>query len=83
MKLGTLATCTHITNVQLSPKPYQETPFRFQDLTDAVTFSRITRRMLWVVIGPDVDLFRVYPGGRVEDWSEPARRQAEKAKVPA
>jgi hypothetical protein len=81
MKIGTLKTCVHVTNVKMEHST-REKPFRFNDLTDAIAFSRISGRILYCVIGPEVDFFRVYPGGRVEDWTLVAKRCEETMRPP-
>jgi hypothetical protein len=59
----------HISRVRPTPRSSREQPYRFENLLDAAAYSRITRVTVWCVIGPDPDLFRVYPGGRIEDYT--------------
>jgi NTP pyrophosphatase (non-canonical NTP hydrolase) len=68
MRYGTLKDCVHIQRVEIEPST-REKPFRFQNIADALAFSRITGQIVYCVIGPDVDFFIIFPGGRVEDHS--------------
>lgn len=60
----------HITRIKVDPESTREKPWKFQCLGDAIDFARITMRKVWVTVGPDVDLFEVWPGGRINDWSK-------------
>jgi hypothetical protein len=80
----------YIGNVRLTPLSSREDPYRFENLTDALEFTRILRSWVWCCIGPEPDLFRVYPGGRIEDWTiwlgtpqAKARLARKKSEVPA
>jgi len=80
----------YIGNVKMTPLSSREDPYRFDNLVDAAAFSRITNSIVWCCIGPEPDLFRVHPGGRIEDWTRwldtpqaKARLARKKAEVPA
>lgn len=79
----------YIGNVKMAPTSTREEPWRFVNLREAAALSSITRQVIWCCIGPDPDLFRVYPGGRIEDFTlwldtpHAKRRLARRSEVPA
>lgn len=66
----------YIGNVKMTPRSTREDPWRFKSLDEAIAFSRISFKTVWAFVDKcDEDehpgrTFRIYPGGRVEDWTE-------------
>lgn len=65
----------YIGNVKMRPQSTREDPWKFLSITDACAFARISSRPVWATISDaDDSVFRVYPGGRVEQWAPRGKR---------
>jgi hypothetical protein len=59
----------YIGNVKMSPRSTREAPWMFARLSDAREFALISFRYVWAVVPEKPDtVYRVWPGGRVEEY---------------
>jgi hypothetical protein len=76
----------YIGNVKMTPRSSQSDTYRFMSIDDAIAFSRITRTTIWAFVDKcDEDehpgrTFRIYPGGRIEDWTDALERSKNRRK---
>jgi hypothetical protein len=67
----------YIGHVKMTPPSTPENPWLFPRLGDAREFAFVADRIIWAGIpGDPGNVYRIYPGGRIEKW--PAARTAAK-----
>jgi len=60
----------HITTLTIYPTGTRYRPVLFETLDDALSFSRISGRVIWAIVrGFPMWSYRVFPGGRNERFS--------------
>lgn len=62
----------YIGNVKILPASSLEDPWRFKSLDDAQIASRILDRSIYAAVIGENSVWRIYPGGRTEHYSEKA-----------
>jgi hypothetical protein len=65
----------YIGNVKMSPRCTREKPWLFESLDDAYLFAKISGRPVWAVDVCLPNLYRIYPGGRVESYPPEVREK--------
>lgn len=61
----------YIGNVRMEPRSTRETPYLFGRLQEAREFSLITGHAIYAAIPGDSAIYRVWPGGRLEQYENP------------
>lgn len=66
---------THVTSLQIRPWSTLEKPWRFQELSDAMWFSKVIGRPFYAAIVGDTSRYQIWPGGRVHEYREQILKQ--------